>query len=140
MNFDIKRFIKAQESEYSGYEQALAEIKAGQKVSHWIWYIFPQLKGLGVSYNAVYYGIYGKAEAEAYIAEPILNSRLREICTELLKHRGSNIVHILGSIDALKLKSSMTLFDTICPDDVFAEVLKVFYNGNRDEHTLKLLK
>jgi len=136
-NYTLSRFIDAQNSEYAGYATALAEIKAGRKVCHWIWYIFPQIKGLGFSYNSQYYGIWGKEEAKQYLEDSVLGARLREISSELLKHSDKGIVSILGSIDALKVKSSMSLFDMVSPDDVFKRVLDTFYNGERDVRTLQ---
>lgn len=133
----LDRFLKAQEW---GYIQALNEIRAGEKVSHWIWYIFPQLKGLGYSYNSRYYGIDGLEEARAYVEHSLLNERLREITTELLKHSGGDIIDIMGSgIDAMKLRSSMTMFDVVSPDDIYNNVLDVFFKGKKCSRTLTML-
>lgn len=129
---DIERFVEAQESPYAGYIQALKEIKTGRKVSHWIWYIFPQLLGLGHSRMSHFYGIADKAEAEAYLNHPILGPRLREISEALLTHADKSAEWILGDIDAQKVKSCMTLFDCIYPNEIFSEVLDFFYNGERD--------
>lgn len=136
----VERFIKAQNTEYSGYEQALSEIKAGQKQSHWIWFIFPQLKGLGHSYYAEEYGINGIEEAREYLSNDVLRSRLIEISQELLKHDGS-IEHIMGSgIDAVKLRSSMTLFmQTDSSIKVFSQVLDKFFDGKADKRTITML-
>lgn len=136
---DIERFVIAQDVEYAGYVQALAEIKGGRKYDHWIWYIFPQLRELGHSYNARFYGIAHREEAAAYLAHPVLGARLREISGALLAHREKSAVAILGHIDALKVCSCMTLFDSLAPNDVFAEVLEVFYDGKRCPLTLELL-
>ena len=134
---NIERFDEAQEVAYS---MALGEIKAGRKTLHWIWFIFPQLKGLGSSYRSSYYGIDGLEEARAYVEHPLLNERLREITTELLKHSGGDIRYIMGSgIDAKKLCSSMTLFDVISPDDIYNNVLDVFFDGKRCSRTLTML-
>lgn len=123
----------------NSYPDALAEIRLGRKRTHWVWYIFPQLRGLGYSHNAHFYGISGRDEARLYLQHPVLGARLREISRALLQHRGSAAVEILGSIDALKVCSSMTLFDAISPSDVFAEVLNTFYGDSRCERTLSLL-
>lgn len=124
--FDLQRFLDAQETQYA---IALAEIQDGGKRSHWIWYIFPQLKGLGTSYNSQYYGLDGVEEARAYWEHPILSARLREITNALLSHRSDRtILQLMGSrIDVTKLRSCMELFDPIAPNDVFAEVLRTFY-------------
>lgn len=124
-DFDLDRFLKAQAQDY---ETALMEIYDGEKESHWIWYIFPQLKGLGRSYNSEYYGLDGREEAEAYLNHPVLGARLREISQTLLQHQGKSIYSIMGSsIDVLKLKTCMQLFDSISPNDVFDEVLDAFF-------------
>lgn len=137
MDFNLNRFLSAQERSYS---QTLAELRAGEKRSHWIWYIFPQLKGLGHSYNSNYYGIGGKGEAVAYLDHPVLGQRLREASEAVLGVEGRDIVSIMSPVDALKLKSSMTLFDAVSPGDVFAEVLEKYYAGERDELTLRMLE
>ena len=108
--FDLERFIKAQQS-YCGYDTAFTEIKRGKKLSHWIWYIFPQLKSLGSSYSSVFYGIASLDEAKAYLRHDTLRERLIEISNALLKH-DKDIIDIVGDIDALKICSSMTLFHT----------------------------
>ena len=129
MTHNLQRFLDAQDSSYSGYEQALSEIQSGGKSGHWIWYIFPQQKGLGYSYNSQYYGLDGVEEAKAYIEHPVLGTRLRAITQALLAHKGQRTIReLMGSgIDVLKLKTSMTLFDQVSPDDVFAEVLEGFF-------------
>ena len=136
--FNLNRFLEAQERDYA---DALREIKQGYKQSHWIWFIFPQLRGLGHSSMAEYYGIISIEEARAYLENPTLKNRLVEISTELLQHKGKSTAYeILGTIDAIKVRSSMTLFDQVMPNTIFAEVLDAFYNGERDEMTLELLK
>ena len=133
----LNRFIIAQEYMYVN---ALEEIKKGEKESHWIWYIFPQLRGLGYSPKAYTYGIDGLEEAKAYLEHPVLSARLIEITEALLTHRGKDIEDIMGDIDALKLRSSMTLFALISEaDSVFHQVLEVFYDRKMDEMTLGLL-
>ena len=136
---DLERFVEAQELPYGGYEQALQEIREGRKRSHWVWYIFPQLRGLGYSYNANFYGIVDRDEAARYLQHPVLGTRLREITCALLQHRGTEAEDILGSIDALKVCSCMTLFDAISPNDLFAEVLADFYADQRCTRTQEML-
>lgn len=133
---NIERFVEAQEEVWTGYAVALAEIEHGCKMSHWIWYIFPQLRGLGHSRYSHLYGIANRKEAEDYLAHPVLGSRLREITEALLANTNKSAVAILGEIDAQKVKSCMTLFDCISPDDIFADVLDSFYNGERDKKSI----
>ncbi len=129
-HIDLSRFIEAQESHY---ERALAEIKSGKKISHWMWYIFPQLSGLGHSKTSQLYAIGNLEEAREYLGHEILGKRLVEISDELLKLEENNASNILGSPDDLKLKSSMTLF---CQVDkatsVFQKVLDKFFDGSYD--------
>lgn len=133
----LERFIKAQERDWP---TALTEIKTGRKQTHWIWYIFPQLVGLGGSCYSNLYGIRGLNEAEAYLKHPILGRRLQEITCELLKHSDLAVADIFGELDGMKVKSCMTLFDLVSPNDVFAQVLDMFYGGKRCELTLANLK
>ena len=136
--FNLNRFLGAQESYYA---DALKEIKRGYKESHWIWFIFPQMRGLGRSPMAENYGIKSIEEARAYLENPILKKRLIEISSALLKHKGKSTAYeILGTLDAIKVRSSMTLFDHVMPNAIFADVLDAFYNGERDVMTLELLK
>ena len=137
LNHNLNRFLTAQAQDYP---IALREIQNGCKQSHWIWYIFPQIKGLGFSYQSQFYGITNRQEAEAYLAEPTLNARLREITLALLEHKDKTAQQILGGIDAIKVKSSMTLFDAIAPDDIYAEVLNTFYADERCKRTLEYLQ
>jgi uncharacterized protein (DUF1810 family) len=126
-SYNLNRFLLAQENTY---DQALREIQSGHKMSHWMWFVFPQLKGLGTSFNSTFYGISGKDEAEAYLAHPILGPRLVEISKVLLTHADKPIEQILGYTDSRKLKSCMELFGRIpTADPVFAQVLKVFYQA-----------
>lgn len=134
--FNLNRFHEVQEKYY---HTALAEIKDGYKRSHWMWFIFPQIKGLGKSSTAQYYAISSLEEARAYLADGVLASRLREISSELLKHSDRSIQGVLGGIDSMKLRSSMTLFDMVCPNDVFAKVLDIFYLGERDGRTIEII-
>ena len=129
---NILRFVDAQENPWAGYDNALAEIKRGKKISHWIWYIFPQLRGLGHSRRSYFYGIVDRKEAAVYLAHPVLGSRLREITEALLENTNKSAIAILGEIDAQKVQSCMTLFDCIAPNDIFEKVLNMFYNGERD--------
>lgn len=138
---DINRFLEAQESSYYGsYRQALEEIRNGKKTNHWIWYIFPQLRCLGRSSRAHYYGIADKAEAERYLNNRFLGPRIREITNALLEHMDKTALSIFGEIDAIKVRSSMTMFDFLSPNDIFGEVLNSFYNGERCEITLKVMQ
>lgn len=133
---DIDRFIIAQDNKYNGYNQALNEIKDGRKISHWIWFIFPQLRGLGHSRNSYYYGIRDRAEAYFYITNPMLRIRMYEIANALLEHSDKTANEIFGYIDAMKVKSCMTLFDCVEPNGIFNRVLQVFYEGKRDIKSL----
>lgn len=135
----VKRFLEAQNGTYGNYKQALDEIRAGQKRGHWIWYIFPQMKGLGFSEMSEFYGIADWEEAEDYLLHPTLNDRIHEIANALLEHQDKSAEDIFGYLDAMKVRSSMTLFDELSPNDVFAKVLDVFYHGEKDGKTLKLL-
>ena len=137
MAYDLERFKKAQAEDYA---TALEEIKRGRKESHWIWYIFPQLKELGFSSTAKYYGIDGLDEAKAYMADAELRRNLLEITDALLRQPETDIRRVMGYPDDLKLRSSMTLFEAAAPDQsVFGEVLDKFYGGERDDATLKRL-
>ena len=124
--YDLNRFLEAQERDYA---IALQEMQNGRKVSHWIWYIFPQRKGLGHSHNSKFYALDGVDEARAFLEHTILGERLRTICRALLTHAGKrDIEHIMGShIDVIKLQSSMNLFNKVAPNDVFKEVLEAYY-------------
>lgn len=134
--YDLDRFVKAQEKMY---DIALNEIKNGKKISHFMWYIFPQLKGLGYSDISNYYGISGLEEAKEYLEDEILGNRLYNITLELLKIDEDDPINIFGNVDALKLKSSMTLFDIVSDDEIFYDVLKKYYGGKKDERTIALL-
>ncbi|RYE27849.1 MAG: DUF1810 domain-containing protein [Sphingobacteriaceae bacterium] len=133
----LKRFIDAQSS---SYPTALAEIKNGKKRSHWMWYIFPQIEGLGFSETAVFYSIKNVNEAEAYLKHTVLGSRLIEISQVLLQLESKNPNQIFGSPDDMKLKSSMTLFAALPDaDPVFQAVLKKFFGGEKDAKTLQII-
>jgi uncharacterized protein (DUF1810 family) len=133
----LERFVEAQEKMYS---TAMKEIQNGKKCSHWMWYIFPQLRGLGRSSMAHIYGISGLEEAVAYLEHPWLSGRLYELCVALLHHKDKSAYEIFGDIDAMKLKSSMTLFALTSEDyTIFDEVLDAFFEGHMDETTVKLI-
>ena len=138
MDYNITRFLEAQNNPYSGFDDAFRQISDGRKTGHWIWYIFPQLKSLGHSSMSKFYGIADLQEAKEYLNNETLASRLRMICSALLQHKDKSAVDILGDIDALKVRSSMTLFDIVSPDDVFADVLNAFYDGKKCGRTLML--
>ena len=134
---NLERFLDVQADDY---ETALSEIKNGRKRSHWMWYIFPQIHGLGYSETSRFYAIKNKKEAEDFLQHPILGNRLISICNELLKLKSSNANDIFGNPDDLKLKSSMTLFASLeNTNPVFQSVLKKFFNGAKDDKTLKIL-
>lgn len=135
--YNLTRFIEAQSEVY---RIALQELQKGRKHSHWMWYIFPQLKHLGHSYNSRFYGLSGKDEAEAYLAEPVLGHRVREVSMAILNLPADNPVEVFGGIDSMKLRSSMTLFDLVSPDDIFARVLDKYFNGQRDNRTLTIIQ
>ena len=137
-NPNLERFIKAQDQYY---QTALHEIRKGRKVTHWMWYIFPQLSGLGYSQTAKFYGIQSIQEAKEYLSHFVLGPRLIEISRELLKIKETNASSIMGSPDDLKLRSSMTLFASLPGADiVFTELLQKFYGGTMDHKTLELLQ
>ena len=134
---DLSRFVAAQAETYG---DALAELRAGRKRSHWMWFVFPQIAGLGRSPTARFYAIASEAEARAYLTHSLLGARLRECTRALLEHRGSSAEAILGPIDAVKLRSSMTLFERVGGEgEPFSSCLDVFFGGERDEATLRLL-
>lgn len=137
-NYNLNRFIEAQNRDY---DIALAEIRAGKKASHWMWYIFPQLKGLGRSSTSEYYGLSGIKEAQAYLSDPILKARLIEITDAVIAHKDKSAEEIFGGIDAKKLRSCMTLFSIAAPDiPIFEAVLEQFFHGVPDRNTLRLTK
>ncbi len=139
VDYDLERFIKAQDSGWATYSEALSEIKEGHKRGHWIWYVFPQIKGLGHSYNSEFYGISGKDEAKAYLEHPVLGKRLRDITKALLECLNPSAYNILGFPDVLKVQSCMTLFDLVSPNDIFNDVLDKYYEGKRCEKTIRRL-
>lgn len=135
---DLERYISAQGV---GYPVALSEIKQGKKESHWMWYIFPQIKGLGRTETSDFYAIQDLNEAENFLNHPVLGSRLIKISKALLLPEKNNANDIFGYPDDLKLKSSMTLFASLFNSDpVFSAVLEKFFNGRKDDETLRIMK
>ena len=136
--FGLERFVGAQGG--GVYEQALRELRAGAKRGHWMWFVFPQVAGLGRSSTAQHYALAGLEEARAYLTHTVLGPRLVECAQALLELSGRDPVRVLGSVDAVKLRSSMTLFEAAAPDErVFAEVLERWFDGERDEATTSRL-
>ena len=134
---NLARFLDAQTNTY---EAALKEIKSGRKTSHWMWFIFPQIAGLGLSETARFYAIRNEKEAAEYLAHPVLGTRLIEISTALVGLSTNNAIEVFGSIDSMKLKSSMTLFSlSENAHPVFQKVLDKFFDGKKDEKTVALL-
>ncbi|NBL63591.1 DUF1810 family protein [Flavobacterium sp. NST-5] len=137
-SFDLERFIEAQNK---NYEAAINEIYNGKKVTHWMWYVFPQLKDLGKTETAKFFGISSIEEAKAYLKHPVLGKRLLAISEVLLKHQNKSANEIFGKPDDLKLKSCMTLFlQTENAPVIFEKVLDTFYNGEKDVRTLEILQ
>ncbi|HWC47881.1 MAG TPA: DUF1810 domain-containing protein [Solirubrobacterales bacterium] len=136
---NLQRFVSAQDSGGT-YTRALAELRQGRKTSHWMWFVFPQIAGLGQSEMSRRYAIDSLAEARAYLDHPILGPRLIECCQALLSHQGMTAEQILGGIDAIKLRSSMTLFARADPQaEVFQQVLDRYFDGEADAATERLL-
>lgn len=136
--YNLDRFIERQKEDF---QIALEEIRNGRKESHWMWWIFPQLKGLGYSYTSMEYGIAGLEEAKAYLQNPYLRENLITICNALLQLESNDAGRVMGSPDHLKLRSSMTLFSLAEPDNlVFSEVLKKFFGGEMDKRTVEMVK
>jgi uncharacterized protein (DUF1810 family) len=134
--FQLQRFVDAQRG---AFDQALSELRAGRKQSHWMWFVFPQLSGLGRSSNAIFYGLRSLDEARAYVAHDLLGPRLRQATDALLPWAGkSSAEETFGSTDAMKLRSSLTLFDAVEPGGVFGRALAAFFD-RPDERTLALL-
>jgi uncharacterized protein (DUF1810 family) len=136
--FGLARFVEAQEHDY---EQAVAEIRSGQKQSHWMWYIFPQIHGLGSSATSQHYAIKSVGEAEAYLQHPILGPRLLESARLTLALEGRTASAVFGAPDDMKLRSSATLFAAVSPPgSLFEQLLVKYFNGERDERTLERLR
>ena len=137
--YDLERFVRAQD-EGGTYERAAAELRAGRKTGHWMWFIFPQIAGLGFSAMSQRYAISGLPEARAYLSHPVLGPRLTECARIVAGTERGTAEDIFGGIDAVKLRSSMTLFAAAAPDEpVFGEVLAKYFGAARDEATLARL-
>ena len=137
--YRLQRFTQAQDAG-GMYQQAVAELRAGRKVSHWIWFVFPQIAGLGFSSMSQRYAISGLAEARAYLNDPVLGPRLTECASIVARTEGKTADEIFGPVDAMKLRSSMTLFAAVAPEDpVFAAVLAKYFGGVPDDATLARL-
>ena len=137
MPFDLERFVEGQRG---SYDDALGELRAGHKRRHWMWWVFPQLAGLGRSEMARHYGIASLDQARAYLAHPVLGPRLLECVVAVLAAPGASAESMLGAVDAMKLQSSMTLFHRAAPDEpLFAEALDRFYAGVPDDRTETML-
>jgi len=135
---DLDRFVRAQEANYT---QALSELRGGRKRTHWMWYVFPQLEGLGSSPMAVRYAISDLGEAKAYLAHPVLGPRLVECAEAVLQHGGLTASALFGYPDDMKLRSSATLFASVSPaGSVFHRILDTFFQGRPDEASLRLLQ
>ena len=136
--YSIERFVKAHRIYF---DAALSELRAGHKESHWMWFIFPQIRGLGCSEVAEYYAILDFGEAKAYLQEPVLAAHMQEICEALLRNKSSNAEEVMGWPDDLKLRSSMTLFMAADPgNDIYQKILDKFFDGRPDEKTLEILQ
>lgn len=137
-NKELVKFLDAQNQMYL---KALAEVRNGKKESHWMWFVFPQIKGLGFSETAKFYGIADLEEAEAYLAHPVLGKHLIEISEALLNVNGKTATEIFGTPDDMKLRSSMTLFSKVpWTDEVFEKVLNKYFGGSQDDYTQELLQ
>ena len=137
MEYDLSRFLSAHERTY---QTALSELRGGRKRSHWMWYIFPQLRGLGQSDTSRLYAIQNLGEASAYLAHPVLGQHMKELCETLLALDTNDAIAVFGYIDAKKLCSSMTLFSLVSPhDDSFERVLQKYSGGQKDRRTLDIL-
>lgn len=136
--YDLRRFIEAQQRTY---DEALAELRRGRKVGHWMWFIFPQIAGLGSSPTAQRYAISSLDEARAYLSDPVLGPRLRACTQAVTQHAGHSAHEIFGAPDDLKFRSSMTLFAEAAPaDPIFMQALETFFKGERDPLTLEKLR
>jgi len=136
-NTDLERFRKAQEADYA---KALQEIRNGKKESHWMWFIFPQIIGLGESRMSIFYSLKNLDEAKAFMKDEVLGARMNEVCIALLGLEEDDATAIFGTPDDYKLQSSMTIFKTACPDNaVFQMVLDKFFEGKEDRRTVELI-
>ena len=136
--FNLARFVEAQERDY---ERALSELKAGRKRSHWMWYVFPQLEGLGSSPTSRYFAVRNVEEAAAYLAHPVLGPRLVQVSEAVLQLEGRSATDVFGSPDDMKLRSSATLFAAVSPEgSVFHRIVEKYFDGRADDRTLALLR
>ena len=135
--YNLERFKQAQD--LGVFDKALEEVRNGRKTGHWIWFIFPQLRGFGSSYNSYFYGITCADEARTYLADPVLGDRLRAI-TQAFLSTSLSPFEGFGRVDTLKLRSCMTLFDFVSPNDLFGQVLDAKFDGERDLNSLELLQ
>jgi uncharacterized protein (DUF1810 family) len=135
--FDLQRFMASQNAMWP---RVMDEMVAGRKQSHWIWFVFPQIAGLGSSFRSAHFAITGRAEALAYLAHPILGMRLREVTGIVMSVEGLGAHDIFGDPDEMKFRSSMTLFDAVSPHDIFAAALDKYFCGERDDRTLENLR
>jgi uncharacterized protein (DUF1810 family) len=135
--YDLDRFVRAQAADY---DRALSELRGGKKRSHWMWYIFPQIEGLGQSPMSRRYSIKSAVEAQAYLDHPVLGSRLRECAVAVNGIAGRSALEIFGSPDDMKLRSCATLFASVSDDDVFEQMLQKYFNGQHDQETLRRLQ
>ena len=136
--YNLSRFIDAQETAYEG---AMLELARGKKESHWVWYVFPQIEGLGKSDTAKFYSIKSLEEGRAYLEHPVLGPRLIEACEILLTLKGTSINEVMGFPDDLKLLSSMTLFETFSESNsVFTRIIEIYFDSERDEATLEIIE
>jgi len=135
--FQLQRFISAQDKVY---DDVIGELTRGNKETHWMWFIFPQLSGLGKSPTAIHYSLASEAEAKAYLQHPVLGPRLLECTDKVLRHKNKSADDIFGQLDAIKLRSSMTLFENLQSNRVFSSVLDQYFHGQRDQKTLALLE
>lgn len=135
-SFNLERFVAAQKQ---GYEAAFSELSSGKKRTHWMWYIFPQVRGLGSSTTAKKYAIAGEEEAKAYLSHPILGERLIACCYKILELSGHSAQDVFGVTDAMKLRSAMTLFASVSDSSVFMDVLYKYYEGSEDPSTMQIL-
>ena len=135
--YDLDRFVRAQEDDYY---RALSELREGEKRSHWMWYIFPQIEGLGQSSMSRRYSIKSAAEARAYLDHPLLGQRLRECAGAVLNIEARSAFEVFGSPDDLKLRSCATLFAYVSNEAVFEEIVEKYFDGQRDQETLRILE
>ncbi len=137
--YDFERFKTAQASKYNGFDRALEELGEGAYQTRWVWYVFPQMRGLGRGYNADFYGMESIREAVAYLEDELLGARLRKAADALLAHEGKLTAKEIFGREVSQVQACMTLFDRAAPDDVFGRVLDAFFAGKRDVQTVKML-